>query len=60
MRFQLHTLQLLPGPKRPSYAGAVVEVLEGLDCRLAVRHEGSIIPTPKRGFCRLVGRGPIV
>ena len=40
VRFQLHTLQLLPGPERPSYAGAAVEVLEGLDGRLAVRHEG--------------------
>ena len=43
VRFQLHTLQLLPGPERPSYAGAAVEVLEGLDGRLAVRHEGHII-----------------
>ena len=31
VKFQLHTLQLLPEPERPSYAGAVVEVLEGLD-----------------------------
>ncbi len=43
MRFQLHTLQLLPGRERPSYAGAAVEVLEGLDGRLSVRHEGRII-----------------
>ena len=43
VKFQLHTLQLLPGPERPSYAGAVVEVLEGLDSRLRVRHEGRII-----------------
>ena len=43
VRFQLHTLQLLPEPERPSYAGAVVEVLEGLDGRLRVRHEGRII-----------------
>ena len=43
VRFQLHTLQLLPGPERPSYAGAVVEVLEGLDGRLSVRHEGRIL-----------------
>ena len=48
VRFQLHTLQLLPGLERPSYAGPVVEVLEGLDRRLAVRHEGRIIPAPKR------------
>ena len=43
VRFQLHTLQLLPGPERPSYAGAAVEVLEGLDGRLTVRHEGHIM-----------------
>ena len=44
VRFQLHTLQLLPQPERPSYAGAAVEVLESLDGRLSVRHEGRIIP----------------
>ena len=44
VRFQLHTLQLLPGPERPSYAGAAVEVLESLDGRLSVRHEGRIVP----------------
>ena len=43
VKFQLHTLQLLPEPERPSYAGAVVEVLEGLDGRLRVHHEGRII-----------------
>ncbi len=43
VKFQLHTLQLLPEPERPSYAGAVVEVLEGLDGWLRVRHEGRII-----------------
>ena len=43
VRFQLHTLQLLPGLERPSYAGATVEVLEGLDGRLSVRHEGRIL-----------------
>ena len=37
VRFQLHTLQLLPERERPSYAGATVEVLEGLDRRLSVR-----------------------
>ena len=43
MRFQLHTLQLLPGAERHSYAGAAVQVLEGLDGRLTVRHEGRIL-----------------
>ena len=37
------TLQLLTGPERPSYAGAALEVLKGLDGRLSVRHEGSIL-----------------
>ena len=36
VRFQLRTLQLLPGPERPSYAGAAVEVLKGLAGRPAV------------------------
>ena len=43
VRFQLHTLQLLPERERPSYAGAAVEVLQGLAGRLSVRHEGRII-----------------
>ena len=43
VQFQLHTLQVLPGPERPSYAGAAVEVLKGLDGRLSVRHEGRIL-----------------
>ena len=41
VRFQLHTLQLLPGRERPSYAGAAVEVLERLDGRLSVRVRGA-------------------
>ena len=48
VRFQLRTLQLLPALERPSYAGATVEVLEGLDGldgQLSVRHEGRIIAT---------------
>ena len=36
VRFQLDTLQVLPGPERPSYAGAAVEVLKGLAGRPAV------------------------
>ena len=61
VRFQLHTLQLLPGPERPSYVGAGVEVLEGLDGRLSVRHEGCILAAqeapPSPAFLRN-GRGP--
>ena len=43
VKFHRHTLQVLPGPKRPSYAEAVVVVLEGLDGRLSLQHEGRII-----------------
>ncbi len=53
VRFQLRTLQLLPGRERPSYDGAAVEVLQGLDWTgrpavclsvcLSVQHEGRII-----------------
>ena len=45
VKYRWRTLQLLPGEDRPSYAGAVVDVLEGLDGRLAVQHEGIIVPT---------------
>ena len=61
VRFQLHTLQLLPGPERPSYAKTAVEVLESLDGRLSVRHEGRIVPAqeapPSPVFLRN-GHGP--
>ena len=43
VKYQGHNLQLLPDPKRRSYAGAVVVVLEGLDGQLSVQHEGHII-----------------
>ena len=43
VKYRWRTLQLLPGMERRSYAGAVVEVLEGLDGQLAVRHQGEII-----------------
>ena len=53
-RTQGHTLQLLPDPKRRSYAGAVVVVLEGLDGRLSVQHQGRTIAAqeapPSPGF----------
>ena len=40
VKFQRHTLQLLPGRRRRSYAGATVLVLQGLDGRLSLQHEG--------------------
>ena len=43
MKFQRHTLQLLPDRHRRSYAGQAVVVLHGLDGRLSVQHEGRII-----------------
>ena len=43
VRFQKRTLQLLPSLERPSYARAQVVVLEGLDERLSVQHDGHII-----------------
>ena len=43
VKFHRHTLQLLPGRQRRSYAGAVVVVPEGLDGRLSLQHEGRII-----------------
>ena len=45
VRYRWRTLQLLPGTDRPSYAGAVVNVLEGPDRRLEVQHEERIIPS---------------
>ena len=43
VKYRWRTLQLLPGRGRPSYAGLAVEVLEGMDGRLAVQHEGRIV-----------------
>ena len=43
MKFQRHTLQLLPGRQRRSYADAAVVVLHGLNGRLSLQHEGRII-----------------
>ena len=45
VRYRWRTLQLLPGTDRPTYSGAAVEVLEGLDGRLAVQLEDRIIPS---------------
>ena len=45
VRYRWRTLQLLPGTDRPTYSGAAVDVLEGLDGHLAVQHEDRIIPS---------------
>ena len=47
VKFQRHILQLLPGQQRRGHAGAVVVVLQGLDGRLSLQHEGSIIAAQK-------------
>ena len=43
VKFQRHTLQLLPDRHRRSYVGQAVVVLQGLDGRLSLQHEGRII-----------------
>ena len=45
LRFDGHTLQLLPGLARPSYTKARVEVQERLDGRLVVCYQGQVIAT---------------
>ena len=68
VRYRWRTLQLLPGTDRPSYAGAAVDVLEGLDGHLAVQHEDHIIPSQEapprpsvlRGFARRTTHSPII
>ena len=61
VKFHRHTLQILPSQQRRSYAGAVVVVLQGLDGRLSLQHEGRIIASqdapPSPGALRY-GTGP--
>ena len=57
VKYHWRTLQLLPSPQRPSYAGARVEVLERPGGELAVRHRGETIafaarPAPLRRAAR--------
>ncbi len=67
VRYRWRTLQLLPGTDRPSYAGAAVYVLEGLDNSLSVQHEGRDIPSQEapprpsvlRGFAGRTTHSPI-
>ena len=68
VRYRWRTLQLLPGTDRPTYAGAAVDVLEGLDDSLAVQHEGRIVPSQEapprpsvlRGFAGRTTHSPII
>lgn len=59
LKYRWHTLQLAPDSERASYAGARVQVLEGLDGSLRVMHDGRIIPSqeapPRPGALRRLG-----
>jgi transposase len=56
VKYNWHTLQLLPTPDRPSYAGAQVEVQHRLDGSLVVCYQGRAIPAqeapPRRTILR--------
>ena len=56
VKYNWRTLQPLPGKERPSYAGAQLEVHEGLDGQLLVQYRGRTIPTqeapPRPGVLR--------
>ena len=56
VKYHWRTLQLLPSPQRPSYAGARVDVLERPVGELAVRHRGETTPSrlapPRSGVLR--------
>lgn len=45
VKYHLRTLQLLPGPDHPSYAGARIEIQERLDGNMIVCYHGRVIPT---------------
>ena len=60
VKYNWRTLQLLPTPDRPSYAGTRVEVQERLDGSLVVCYQGRVIPTqeapPRLTALRALGR----
>ena len=68
VRYRWRTLQLLPDTDRPTYAGAAVDVLEGLDDSLAVQHKGRDVPSQEapprpsvlRGFAGRTAHSPII
>jgi len=63
VKYKWRTLQLLPAPDRPSYAGVQVEVQERLDGHLVVCYQGRVIPTreapPRPGLLRSGDRIPM-
>ena len=52
VKFQRHTLQLLPDRHRRSYAGAAVVVLHGLDGRLSLQGAEPSVPAFRGGLIR--------
>lgn len=58
VKYQWHTLQLLPNRERSSYAGVRAEMQERLDGKLVVCYQGRIIPTqeapPRPGILRAI------
>ena len=62
VKYKWRTLQLLPAPDRPSYAGVRVEVQERLDGHLVVCYQDRVIPTreapPRPGLLRSGDRIP--
>ena len=62
VKYYRQALQLLPTQQRRSYAGAVVVVLEGLDGRLSLQHEGRIIASQEAppSAAQLPGAGPVL
>ena len=56
VKYNWHTLQLLPSTERSTYVGAHVEIQERLDGKLVVRYQDRIVPTqeapPRPGVLR--------
>jgi transposase len=62
VKYDCHTLQLLPGTEHPSYAGNRIEIQKRLDGALIVCYQGQVISTreapPRPGLLRSGDRIP--
>ena len=62
VKYDCHTLQLLPGTEHPSYAGNRIEIQKRLDGTLLVCYQGQVISTreapPRPGLLRSGDRIP--
>jgi len=60
VKYNCHTLQLLPGTEHPSYAGNRIEIQERLDGNLILNYQGQVISTreasPRPDLLRYGGR----